>query len=34
MGRGALIVLGELSLLVALVGFAAWEVWKLRREKR
>ncbi len=34
MSQSALIVLGEFSLLVALLGFAAWEVWKLRREKR
>jgi flagellar biogenesis protein FliO len=32
--QSALIVLGEFLLLVALIGFAGWEVWKLRREKR
>lgn len=32
--QSALIVMGEFLLLVALIGFASWEVWKLRREKR
>ena len=30
----ALIVAGEFLLLSTLIGFAAWEVWKLRRERR
>lgn len=34
MTQSALIVIGEFSLLVALIGFAAREVWVLRREKR
>jgi hypothetical protein len=32
--QSALIVAGEFLLLVALLGFAGREVWKLRREKR
>lgn len=34
MSQSALIVMGEFLLLVALIGFAVREVWKLKREKR
>ncbi|MFN3685620.1 hypothetical protein [Salinarimonas sp.] len=34
MSSSALIVAGEFLLLVVLIGFASWEVWKLRRERR
>lgn len=34
MNQSAFIVLGEFSLLVAVIGFGAWEVWTLKREKR
>lgn len=34
MSSSALIVAGEFLLLASLIGFAAWEVWKLRRERR